>query len=63
MNKKNLKNKIIEHLEILANDIDNFKGGIIEKLGQLDQTMNDDDEYQKNKEEEVTVLAKTHPDV
>lgn len=58
MNKKNLKNKIIEHLENFENEIANFKDGIREKLGQLNQMMDDSDVYENEKEDEVAVLTK-----
>lgn len=58
MNKKNLKNKIIEHLENFENEIANFKDGIREKLGQLNQMMDDNVVYENEKEDEVAALTK-----
>ena len=56
MNKKYLKDKIIETLEKLDNDIDIFSGGVGEKLGQLQDTMDGDDEFQNEKDDEVLAL-------
>jgi hypothetical protein len=56
MNKKYLKDKIIEKLEKLDNDIDIFTGGVGEKLGQLQSVMDEDDEFENQKDEEVTML-------
>jgi hypothetical protein len=57
MNKKYLKDRIESSLESFINDIENFSGNVGEKLGQLGEMMAEDDEYQNDKSQEVTVLS------
>ena len=58
MNKRFLRDKILSKLELFENDIINFKGGVREKLIQLKQTLDDDETYQSEKDDEVTMYAK-----
>ena len=58
MGKAYLKDKIIASLEGFENEIQIFKGGVAGKLGILQDVMDGNDEFENEKDEEVTMLSK-----